>query len=267
MHSTRFTVMFAAAVCVVCSIFVAGSAVTLKDKQEANKLLDRQSKVLIVAGLIGESESLSAKEIDARFKQNIKPVLVDLTTGDTAEGDAATFDQKKAAADPATSRIAPPNEAKVARLPNQGVVFKVVDNGELKGLVLPIEGKGLWSTLYGFLALEADSKTIEGITFYEHGETPGLGGEVDNPRWKSLWKDRKAFDDSWKPKISVSKGAAGTPKDDPFHVDGLSGATITSRGVTYLVQFWLGENGFGPFLKKYRAEKGLLSSVTQEKHP
>lgn len=257
MHSTGFTVMFAAAVCVVCSIFVAGAAVVLKEPQEANKLLDRQSKVLDVAGLVGEGESLSSKEISARYAENIKPQLIDLATGKPAEGDVATFDQKKAAADPATSRAAPANDAKVARLPNQAVVYKVEDKGELKGLVLPIEGKGLWSTLYGFLALEADAKTIEGITFYEHGETPGLGGEVDNPRWKALWKDRIAFDGNWHPKISVKKGPAGSAKDDPFHVDGLSGATITSRGVTSLVQFWLGDNGFGPYLAAYRAQKGL----------
>lgn len=257
MHSTGFTVMFAAAVCVVCSIFVAGAAVMLKEPQETNKLLDRQSKVLDVAGLVGEDESLSSKEISERYAQNIKPTLIDLATGEPAEGDVASFDQRKAAADPAASHAAPANDAKVPRLPNQAVVFKVEDKGELKGIILPIEGKGLWSTLYGYLALEADAKTIEGITFYEHGETPGLGGEVDNPRWKALWKDRIAFDSNWAPKIAVKKGPAGSPKDDPFHVDGLSGATITSRGVTNLVQFWLGDDGFGPFLKRYRAEHGV----------
>lgn len=257
MHSTGFTVMFASAVCVVCSIFVAGAAVVLREPQEVNKLLDRQEKVLVVAGLIDEGESLPSKEISARYAQSINPVLIDLETGAASEGDAATFDQRKAAADPATSRVAPPNDAKVARLPKQAVVYKVMDNDELKGLVLPVEGKGLWSTLYGFVALKADAKTIEGITFYEHGETPGLGGEVDNPRWKSLWKGRLAFDSDWKPKISVKKGPAGSVENDPYHVDGLSGATITSRGVTYLVQFWLGEHGFGPYLKAYRAEKGL----------
>ncbi|HET8939583.1 MAG TPA: Na(+)-translocating NADH-quinone reductase subunit C [Polyangiales bacterium] len=261
MHSTRFTVLFAAAVCVVCSIFVAGAAVLLKDQQEANKLLDRQSKVLDVAGLIGEDEELSSKEISARYAQNIKPVLIDLATGAPSEGDVTTFDQRKTAADPATSRAAPPNDAKVARLPNQAVVFKVEDNGQLKGLVLPIEGKGLWSTLYGYLALRADAKTIEGITFYEHGETPGLGGEIDNPRWKALWTDRLAFDASWHPNISVKKGPAGSAKEDPFHVDGLSGATITSRGVTSLVHFWLGDNGFGPFLKDYRAKNLATTSL------
>ena len=108
-----------------------------------------------------------------------------------------------------------------------------------------------------YLALEPDARTIRGITFYEHGETPGLGGEVDNPRWKALWPGRLAFDDRGNPKISVKKGLAGPVDEDPYQVDGLSGATITSRGVTNLVRFWLGDDGFGPCLDKYRAEAGV----------
>ena len=257
MHSTGFTVMFAAAVCGVCSIFVAGSAVSLKERQETNKVLDRQGKVLDVAGLVGEGEDLSAQDIASRYEENIKPELIDLETGEPAEGDPASFDQKKAAADPSTSEAAPDNAAKVMRLPNKALVFKIEQDGELKGLIIPIEGKGLWSTLYGYLALQADARTIKGITFYQHGETPGLGGEVDNPRWKSLWKGRMAYDESWDPKIAVKKGPAGPPEEDPYQVDGLSGATITSRGVTHLVQFWLGEHGYGPYLEKYRQEKGI----------
>jgi Na+-transporting NADH:ubiquinone oxidoreductase subunit C len=92
-----------------------------------------------------------------------------------------------------------------------------------------------------------------GITFYEHGETPGLGGEVDNPRWKALWKGRKAFDASGNPVIDVKKGVAGPADTDPYNVDGISGATITSRGVGALVRFWLGDDGFGPYLKAQRA--------------
>ena len=257
MHSTGFTVMFAAAVCGVCSIFVAGSAVSLADRQETNKLLDRQGKVLDVAGLVADGEKLSAEQIAERYGENIKPMLIDLKTGKPADGDPANFDQKKAAADPATSHAAPPNDAKVMRLPEKALVYKVEQGGELKGIILPIEGKGLWSTLYGFLALESDAETIQGITFYQHGETPGLGGEVDNPRWKNLWKGRKAFDDEWEPKIAVKKGTAGPPAEDPFQVDGLSGATITSRGVTHLVQFWLDDNGYGPYLENYRSEHGI----------
>jgi len=133
------------------------------------------------------------------------------------------------------------------------MVFDVVENGELQAMIFPIEGKGLWSTLYGYIALAPDANTVVGITFYDHGETPGLGGEVDNPRWKSLWPGRKVFDERGNPVIQVKKGSAGPPAKDPHQVDGLSGATLTSRGVTALVQFWLGENGYGPYLASYGA--------------
>ena len=116
-------------------------------------------------------------------------------------------------------------------------------------VALPIEGKGLWSTLYGFLVLGSDGATIRGITFYQHGETPGLGGEIDNLDWKALWDGRQAFDADGRPVIEVVKGKASGPTE----VDGLSGATLTSRGVTNLVRFWLGDNGFGPYLEQFRA--------------
>jgi Na+-transporting NADH:ubiquinone oxidoreductase subunit C len=256
--SSRYVVLFAIAVCGVCSIFVASSAVFLKDRQLQNKQLDRQQKVLGVAGLMEEGERLPREEVQRRYEKYVRPVVIDLKSGLPAEGiDPATFDQQAAAADPETSRQAPPNAAKVMRLPEHAIVYQVYDGDELRSIILPVEGKGLWSTLYGYLALEPDSRTIEGITFYEHGETPGLGGEVDNPRWKARWKGRKAYDDQWHAAIRVVKGPAGPPAEDPYHVDGLSGATITSRGVTHLLGFWLGDDGFGPYLERYRSERGI----------
>jgi len=256
-HSARYVVMFAAAVCGFCSIFVASSAVLLKERQEANKALDVQKKVLTVAGLMGDKERLAADEVRRRFEKNVTPKIIELATGNPVEGiDAATFDQKEASADPKTSRAAPPNAAKVPRIPINAQIFEVIEDGVLRSVILPIEGKGLWSTLYGFLALDPDGRTINGITFYQHGETPGLGGEVDNPRWKALWTGRLAFDENWQPAIAVTKGSAGPPEEDPHRVDGLSGATITSRGVTYLLAFWLGPDGFEPYLKKMRSERG-----------
>jgi Na+-transporting NADH:ubiquinone oxidoreductase subunit C len=245
-------------VCLVCSIFVAGAAVSLKERQDANIVLDRQKKVLIVSGLMKETDKLSAAEIGERFAERVTPRAVDLATGEYNETvDAATYDQRKAAKDPDQSTKASANAAKVRRIPNIGLVYQVRSKtGGLDAIIVPIEGAGLWSTLYGYLALGPDTRTIKGITFYEHGETPGLGGEVDNPRWKSLWAGRMAFDERWVPKISVIKGRAGSPKEDPYRVDGLSGATITSRGVDSLVKYWLGDSGFGPYLANLRAERG-----------
>lgn len=257
-YSTGYIVAFAVAICLVCALLVAGSAVTLKPMQQANILLDRQKKVLTVAGLIEEGASPPAEEVAAIFEKNIRPQVVDMDSGAIdPEIDPAGFDQQEAMSDPERSEPAPPNGAKVQRVPNHGLVFEVVEQGELEAMIFPIEGKGLWSTLYGYIAIAPDARTVLGITFYDHGETPGLGGEVDNPSWKAKWADRKVFNDRWKPVIAVKKGIAGPPSEDPYQVDGLSGATITSRGVTELVRFWLGDNGFGPYLARYRAEAGV----------
>jgi Na+-transporting NADH:ubiquinone oxidoreductase subunit C len=142
-------------------------------------------------------------------------------------------------------------------MPRQVQIFQVMKDGKVDMLVLPIFGKGLWGTLFGFLAVSADTTTVRGITYYDHKETPGLGGEVDNPKWKGLWPDRQLYDKDWNVAIKVIKGHAGDAASDPHSIDGLSGATITSRGVTHMMEFWLGEEGFGPYLKTFR-EKGSV---------
>lgn len=251
------TVGFVASVAVVASILVATSAVGLRERQEFNATLDLRKKVLTVAGLMPQG-GLSNAEITERFERNIIPVVLTLSTGvpdDTIDPDS--FDQREATVDPATSRPAPPNAARLTRLPIHAQVFHVVEDGALTAVILPIVGPGLWSTMYGFIALSPDLLTVTGLTFYEHGETAGLGGEIDNPRWLGLWQGRQVFDESWTPRVTVIKGAAGPPEDDPYSVDGLAGATITARGVTDTIHFWLGPDGFGPYLAFYRQEAGI----------
>lgn len=253
--SNGYIIGFAGAVCVFCSIFVAGSAVALKDKQDLNAVVDKQTQVLKVAGLVKEGEAIQAAEVTKRFEENLVPRVVDLKTGEYVEDvDAKSFDTQAAMADPATSIDAPANDAKVQRLPKQAKVYELKSpDGGIGAIILPVQGKGLWSTLKGFVALKPDATTVAGLTFYSHAETPGLGGEVDNPKWKALWPGRKVFDDKGEVKISVIKGQAGPAAEDPYRVDGLSGATITSRGVSHLVQFWVGKEAFGPYLDKVRA--------------
>jgi Na+-transporting NADH:ubiquinone oxidoreductase subunit C len=257
-YSNAYIIGFATVVCLVCSIVVSTSAVALRERQDRNKVLDRQTKVLVVAGLIDEGQKATPDEVEELFKSNIVSKIVDLESGQyDVDADAASYDQRKATKDPALSREAPANKAGLTRLPEQALVYQRVEDGDVLSIILPVEGKGLWSTLYGFIALAPDTRTIKGITFYEHGETPGLGGEVDNPSWKALWPGRKAYDEDWEPAIEVIKGLAGPVEQDPYSVDGLSGSTLTSRGVTNLVQFWLGENGFEPYLEKLRSERGF----------
>ena len=255
-YSNAYVVGFATAVCLVCSIVVSTAAVALRDRQDRNKVLDRQTQVLVVAGLLEEGQKTSPENVEHLFGENIRIRVVNLETGEYDDSvDAATYDQRKATKDPAASHAAPANSAGIARVPTYALVYQRVEDEELQSLILPIEGKGLWSTLYGYLALATDTTTIEGITFYEHGETPGLGGEIDNPNWKSVWIGRQAFDENWQPAVEVIKGLAGPVAEDPYRIDGLSGATLTARGVSDLVRFWLGEDGFEPYLANFRAER------------
>jgi len=260
-NSVRYIVLFAGAVCVVCSLFVSATHVFLKSRQSANEFLDKQKKVLEVSGLIEAGAAPPREEVGRIFDERIEMRLIDIDEGDVAGEDAgidpATYDQLKASKDPTRSKATESNRAQVKRIPRYAVVYEVfadAEKSELDLRVIPVEGMGLWGTMYGFLALDQDGVTIRGLTFYKNKETPGLGKEVENPLWKAKWPGRKAFDDEWTPVIEVIKGAAGSPEDAPHQVDGLSGATITSNGVTHLLHFWLGDKGFGPYLANLRGE-------------
>lgn len=248
-HSALYTILFSGAVCVVCAVLISSAAVSLKDLQVRNAVLDKQRNVLLAAGLAEAGEKLSRDELQRRFDDAIRPVVIDLQTGEPTDIDPATFDQAKAATNPATSRAAPANRSAIKRLPHSALVYEVQRDGQHAMTVLPIQGYGLWSTLYGFLAVDTDGETIRGIAYYQHAETPGLGGEVDNPKWKALWPGRKIYGGADAPAIRVVKGSAGPVDQAPHEVDGLSGATITSNGVTFMLRFWLGEAGFRNYLQ------------------
>lgn len=256
-ESTSRTLMVALAVSLVSSVFVAGAAVSLKPVQVENRLLDKQRSILSIAGL-GDAE-MSSREVKDLFAGRIKARVVDLQTGEYTDAhDAQLFDPLKAARDPKLSDALDGEEdiALIKRRERFTTVYMVEKDGKLESLILPVRGYGLWSTLHGFVALKGDLNTVVGLGFYQHAETPGLGGEVDNPKWKALWPGRKVYDDKGQPALSVIKGRAGDPKTDPYHVDGLSGATITSNGVTNLVKFWFGKDGYGPFLSNFRKSAG-----------
>jgi len=249
------TVLFAAAVSVVCALLVSTTAVTLRDRQAINAELDRRRNVLSAAGVVQLGETLPPAEVERRFA-DFEAVAVDMRSKREAGSFSVSgYDAVRAQGDPTASRAVPRNDAQVTRVPHHLIVYKKrTPQGALDLVVLPIEGMGLWSTMYGYLAIGPDLRTVRGLTYYEHGETPGLGGEVDNPRWKALWPGRQAFDEQGRPVLEVVRGPSGPPAEDPYRVDGLSGATITSRGVTAMLHFWLGPEGFGPYLDLLREE-------------
>lgn len=237
------------ALCIVCSVIVSTAAVVLKPAQVANKTLDRKRNILQAAGMLE-----AGKSVEEQFAV-VEERFVDLDAGTFTDAVVSGYDQRAAAKDPSQSRDVPSDVdiAKVGRQANVAQVYLVRgDDGDYEKIILPVHGYGLWSTLYGFLALEADANTVAGLGFYDHGETPGLGGEVDNPRWKAMWPGKQVYKDG-DVELELVKGAVapGSAAAD-WQVDGLSGATLTSRGVSNLIAFWMGDMGFAPFLENLR---------------
>ena len=254
-ETTTRTLIVALLVCLVCSIFVAGAAVALRPIQTENRLLDKQRSILSIAGL-GDA-SMTGAQVKQMFTDRIQARLVDLETGKYSDAqDPVTFDPLASSKDPAISKVLKGAEdiASIKRRERYSTVYVVEHDGQLDTLIIPVRGYGLWSTLHGFIAVKGDLNTVAGFGFYEHGETPGLGGEVDNPNWRKQWLGKSLFNNKDEVAIRVIKGNVDQSSPAAVNqVDGLAGATLTSNGVTYLVQFWLGENGFGSFIEHLRA--------------
>lgn len=262
--SMKNILLVALSVCFACAVVVSTTAVMLKPQRIANEELNRNKNILAAAGLFEPGE-MSTDRIDELFEQFTIRV-VDLEQGrflneqevEQVGIDVKRYDQRKASKNPERSVNLSDSEdiAEISRRARYSIAYLLKDDrGDIDRIVLPVHGYGLWSTLYGFIALQGDGNTVSGITFYEHQETPGLGGEVDNPRWKAVWEGKQIYDEDGDVALRVIKGSVDENTSDAEHkIDGLSGATLTSRGVQNLVAFWMGENGFGPILKQLESE-------------
>ncbi len=244
--SIKKTLTVAFILCLVCAIIVSVSAVALKPLQDANQDDFRRSNILVAAGLITAKEA-TKERVNKEFEK-IHVKVIDLRTGEYSNAvSVETYDQVRAAKEAEQSFALKKSALNMTRLENYGLVYLVGDVNSPDRIIIPVRGPGLWSTLYGFLALEGDGNTIAGMGFYDHAETPGLGGEVDNPNWKAQWPGKKAFNESTRqPQLGLSK------KPDGIHeVDTLSGAALTANGVTNLLQFWISNQAYGSFLAKF----------------
>ena len=236
------TVGVVVAVCLVCSIIVSGAAVGLRDLQQNNAAIDKQSNIVEAAGL----SDLAAGDIAGTFDKYIEERFVNLETGQYVDKPKEGYDMYKEAKKPEFSvKVTGSNVGFQQRASIASVYIVKNDAGEVTRLILPVHGSGLWDLMYGFLAIDADGNTVRELVYYQQKETPGLGGEVQNPSWKAKWDGKKLYEDG-EVAIQVKKGDNAS---NQYAVDALSGATLTSNGVQNTLTYWLGENGFGPYLK------------------
>jgi len=249
--SLEKTINVALALCLVCAVLVSISFVALRPLQIHNKGLDMKKNILDVAGLLDEDT-----DIDQAFRERIESKVVDLKTGEYVDNiNVDDYDQRKAAKDPAQNEAIPADKdiASIRFKAKYTKIYFVKNGDQLQSIILPINGYGLWSTMYGFLALEPDARTVQSINLYDQAETPGLGGEVVNPNWRALWKGKKVYTDTGDVALTLVKGSVDESRADAvYKVDGLAGATLTSRGVSNLIQYWMGPEGFATYLNKIR---------------
>ncbi|MDE4455777.1 Na(+)-translocating NADH-quinone reductase subunit C [Psychrobacter sp. DAB_AL62B] len=254
------TIIVALTLCLVCSVLVAAAAVGLKPAQVENAKLDRNKNILVAAGMFNPDTDTN-EDVAERFKDfNVE--IVDLNKGNYLDDEALkavgiadrnTYDASQATKNKALSDDLGDNDpASIGRKPKYAKVYVKNDAaGKPEMIVLPIQGYGLWGTIYGFLTLEGDMNTIKGISFYEHKETPGLGARIEEPKWRAMWTGIHSYDENG----DVATGVATSGSKENW-VDGISGATLTSRGVSNMIQFWLGEQGYKPYLDSLRKESG-----------
>ncbi len=245
------TIGVAFAVCLICSLVVSASAVSLRDLQKENKLNDKRIKILQVADIYDPNISIAEQfsELESKFIDFNTGLMMDEYNNFSIDD----YDQIVVTKDPNLSSKVPTSEdiAIIKNRENVGKIYILRDEmGTIDKLVLPIRGYGLWGTLYGYISIEDDFNTVSGIEFYDHKETPGLGAEVDNPKWKAQWKGKKIYKDN-KVNLAVIKGKVEAGDfESSYKIDGLSGATITSRGVTNMVAYWFGESGYSSLLRE-----------------
>ena len=231
--------------CIACAVVVSVTAVSVRPEQNLNVENEKKLKILAAAGI-------TTDEIEKEFSK-IKTLYVDFKSNQLVEV-TENYDHIKASSNVAQSSLVP-KEQDIAILKRRENVAPIYvwysEQNQIQKIVLPIRGYGLWGTLYGYLSLDADLNTVKGIEYYDHKETPGLGGEVDNPVWKSDWNGKKVYDSSGNVVLYVTKG----PSTEEYEIDGISGATLTSNGVSNMIKYWLGENGYGPVLEMLRGDK------------
>ena len=251
---------FATIVCLFCSLFVSTAAVSLRSFQKQNAENEKKVNILRAAGLAGAEERLSTKQINEKFAQII-PLVIDLKTGEPArDKNPLTYNMYNAAQSDKEGHALTDDPAGIKRIAKEGLAYVVADGDQISRLVLPIQGYGLWSTMYGFTALSFKDQqpTLTGITFYQHAETPGLGARITEPEWQEKWANIVPYDDNGNPHIDLVKVRSNEAKNQ---VDAIAGATLTSNGVEHMMNFWLGEQGYKPLVDHIKNGEITLANL------
>jgi len=200
------SLIFATSLCVVCSVLLTAASTGLQSFQQKNAEVDRQKNILLAFGIISEGEAVASDQIQEKYRSYVKSLVVD-----------------------DSGRIVPEEKRSPRDLP----LYVYMKKDELQAYVVPIDSKGLWGKIHGYLAIENDGATIRGFTVYKHQETPGLGGEIESRWFRKNFEGKKIINERGDfVSIKIAKGnVTEQVKADSRinYVDGISGATMTGK--------------------------------------
>jgi len=255
--SPRRAILVVLLTALVCSGLVSAAVVVLRPIQLNNQMLDRSRNIMQLTGLLPADRAIEDDDMLELYKSlDLRIIDIDAASYD-GEIDPNTFSERQALADPDRSIAIPSNQdqAKLGRRSRFAPVYMVWNEDKLDRVILPVRGSGMWSMLYGYIALEPDLNTISGMTFYEQNETPGLGDQITHAHWLEQWKGRQVYDYQGNPRFRISEGTVepGSATSE-FEVDALTGATVTGNSVTSLMHYWFGPHGYQPFLLALREQ-------------
>ncbi|MEC7872079.1 MAG: NADH:ubiquinone reductase (Na(+)-transporting) subunit C [Candidatus Neomarinimicrobiota bacterium] len=214
MHSNRYTLIFTTLVTMILAFILSSAYSSLEDITNSNIQADIKKNILSSLGFAPSNKApWTTENVEQIFKESIVSFVVD-KSGNVIPGKLP-------------QDIDPKVDTELYPL------YKKIVDGKVDGFAIPISGKGLWGTMYGYFAIESDGATAKGITFYKHIETPGLGAEVDKPWFQQNFVGKRFIDnDGNLIGIQTIKGKVDESSDEAYHqVDGITGATMTSRGL------------------------------------
>jgi Na+-transporting NADH:ubiquinone oxidoreductase subunit C len=223
-QSNLYIILYSAGLTIFCGAILAFASISLKDKQDANIALEQKGNILSTVTTLEESAN-----IEALYAKRIRGFVIDYNGNEIPNLEP--------------SKVAVASEYK--KKPEERVlpVYEFVseeDSSKVEAVVLPVFGYGLWNNIWGFVALESDFNTLRGVKFAHAGETPGLGARIESEEIQERYKGKKVFENDVLMSIIMMKGEGNNYSDDHHKVDGMSGATLTAKGVNNMMKDYFG---------------------------
>ena len=234
------SVVFAATLCLVVSLLLTTASIGLQRFQQQNVLIDKHKNILKSVGIIGPDIKIQSDAVEKLFAESIRALWVD-----------------------PTGRLIGENEREERSLP----VYVHLKDGQVQAYIIPVNSRGLWGRILGYLALESDGSTVAGFTVYKHSETPGLGGEIEKRWFQKNWIGKQIVDQAGDfVSVGIAKGKVDEviPSDRrPHYVDGISGATLTGKYLTAGIRTILEQ--YEPVSIKFRNNPTAVQSDVKAK--